>query len=118
MAQNDRLYELAHIAWEFRKRNGFSKSLPDEVRRGAIELLDAGVSAMEIAKAFGITKTAVGDWQKKYRTEHTLGFKEVPVVSERPAFEIRLTGQAQGCRVEVTGSDFSLLQRLLRRLGE
>jgi transposase-like protein len=118
MSQNDRLYELAQIAWEFRKQNGFSKNLPDEVRRGGVELSDAGMSVAEIAKAIGVTKTAVGDWKKKYKTANSAGFKEASIVSERPAIEIKLSGQVQGCRVEITGPDFSLLQRLLQKLGD
>jgi transposase-like protein len=118
MAQEDRLFELSQKAWEFRKQNGFSKGLPDEVRRGAVELSNAGIRVVEIAKAFGVTKSAIGDWKKKFKTENSIGFKEATVVSERPAFEIKLSGEVQGCRIEITGSDFSLLQRLLRKLGD
>jgi len=117
MNQNDQLYQLGVSAWEFRRQNGFSKALPEEIRSGVAELLSAGVSGTAIAKTLGVTKTTIGEWKKKYSKPVIADFREVTVVDERPSFEVKLSATVQGCQVELTGSDFSLLQRLLRKLG-
>ena len=116
MDHNERLYQLGVSAWEFRRQNGFSKALPEEIRVGVAELVTAGVSGVAIAKTLGVTKTTVGEWKKKY-SKPCEEFREVAIVDERPKFEVKLLAEVQGCRVEFTGSDFSLLQRLLRKLS-
>ncbi len=117
MNQRDQLYQLGLKAWEFRKEMGFTKALPEEIRNEAVELSRSGVAGATIAKALGVTKTSVFDWKKKYPKEEVADFSEVAVVEARPTIEIKLASSVQGCRVEIVGSDYSLLQRLMRKIG-
>lgn len=121
MNQSDQLYQLGMRAWEYRRQNGFSKALPKEIRIEAALLAEGGAVHSELAKTLGVTKATIVEWQKSYSKSpveaNRAGFSEVAVVEERSAFEVKLSAKVQGCRVELTGSDFSLLQRLLRKLG-
>ena len=120
MDHKEEICKLGAKAWEFRREAGFTKGLPKDIRIGATELFNAGVSGTALAKALGVTHKTISDWSKKYTKQEVggaAGFTEVMVVDERPALEAKLIGHVQGVRVELTGSDFSLLQRLFRRLA-
>ena len=117
MADNDQLYQLGLRAWEFRKQFGFSKALPEEIRTSAAEISRKGASLLSVAKALGVSKATVSDWKTRYAQASAPGFSEVQVVESKPVHEIKLSTQVQGCRVELTGSDFSLLQRLVRKIS-
>jgi transcriptional regulator with XRE-family HTH domain len=119
MDHKEEICKLGSRAWEFRREAGFTKGLPMEIRIEATELFNAGVSGAALAKALGVTHKTISDWSKKYSkpdVPETADFNEVSIVHERPALEAKLIGHIQGVRVEMTGSDFSLLQRLFRRL--
>jgi DNA-binding transcriptional ArsR family regulator len=122
MDQKDRLYELAMRAWEFRKQRGFLKALPEEIRREVYQAVGAGIPASAISKAIGVGQSTIAYWIEKYtkleEEERVNKFSEVKVVAEKDAIEIRITTKVQGCRVELCGSDYSHLERLLRKLGE
>jgi hypothetical protein len=118
MDQSDELIKLGARAWEFRRQMGFSKSLPEDIRIGAAELAKAGVSGAALSKALGVARNTIVEWTKKYskESEKPSSFKEVAIVETRPSFEVKIIGEIQGCRVEITGSDFALIQRLFKRL--
>jgi hypothetical protein len=116
----EEICKLGAKAWKFRREAGFTKGLPKSIRIEATELFSAGVSGTALAKALGVTHKTISDWSKKYskpEESEVAEFTEVTVVGERPELEAKLIGHVQGVRVELTGSDFSLLQRLFRRLG-
>jgi transcriptional regulator with XRE-family HTH domain len=121
MDHKEAVYKLGSEAWEFRRQSGFSKSLPVEIQVGVSELVAAGVSRLALAKALGVTDKTISNWAKKHLKSEPISkddsFNEVTVVDERPALEAKLIGRVHGCRVELTGSDFSLLQRLFRKLA-
>ena len=121
MNQNDRLYQLGMKAWEFRKQAGFSKALPEEFRKEAAECVHSGLTQASVARSMGVSKATILEWSKKYaKADASLEsgqFSEVQITEGRPRFEVRLSTTVQGCKVELTGTDFSLLQRLLRKLG-
>ena len=80
-------------------------------------LCKSGVTAYSIGKALGVPRNTISDWV--HRHEKLSVFSEVAVVDENAVqtkFQVKVTSEVQGCQVEITGKDFSLLQRLLRRL--
>jgi transposase-like protein len=117
VSASDQLCQLSVKVWEFRKEFGFSKSLPEEIRIAASELTSSGTSLVSVAKALGVSKGTVSDWKQKYFRKTAASFSEVRVVESKPSYEIKLSAQVQSCRAEITGSDFSLLQRLIRKLS-
>ena len=117
MDQKEQLQILGAKAWDFRRQTGFTKSLPQEIQKEAAELASKGLANLIVARALGVTKSSVVEWKKKYSKSEIANFAEVHLVDERPSIEVRVSGRVQGCLVEITGADFSLLQRLMRKLG-
>ena len=116
MNQDEKLIDLSLKVIEFRKANGFQKKLSFELQSAIAELCNSGVTAYAIEKAIGIQRNTIKEWAHKYQPESK--FSEVNIVNETKAnFEIKVSTAVQNCRVEITGSDYSLLQRLLRKLS-
>ncbi len=120
------LYELGSQAWDYRKTQGFLKSLPADIRMRAAKLVIDGSPMSQVAKVLGVTNGAVHEWRKSYQLKNQdIGssstalaqMTEVAVVDTTLNYEIKLTSEVHGCRVELCGTDYSLLQRLLRKLG-
>jgi hypothetical protein len=117
MKENDQLLALGTKAWEHRREFGLSKKLSEEIQREAATLCHSGVTAYAIGKALGVPRNTIADWARRF-IEDRNSFCEVSVVdSAQSNFEIRLSGTVQGCGVEIRGTDFSLLQRLLKKMS-
>ena len=83
-------------------------------------LVSQGFQLAQMAKVLGVTTTTVHDWKQRYllskKTKEPL-FNEVAVVDDKSNFEIKLSAVIPGCRLELTGTDYALLQRMLRKIG-
>jgi transposase len=120
MEQNERIHKLGVRSLEIRKEIGFLKALPIEIRREAAAIVAGGVSVNIVAKTLGVNRHTMIEWAEKYcpvEESPEVGFSEVRVVDEKQTFEVRLSATVQGCRIELTGQDYALLQRLLRKIG-
>ena len=118
MEKEQKLIELGEKVWRFRKENGFSKKIPIVLQTEAAKLCQTGVTAYAIGKALGIPRNTISEWTQREKPVST--FSEVPIVEEKSTeskFQIKVFSEIQGCHVEITGKDFPLLQRLLRKLG-
>jgi len=118
MNQNEKLIDIGQKVLEFRKENGFSKKLSLELQKEVAAICNSGVTAYAIEKAIGIQRNTITEWAKKHQPEPQ--FSEVNLVDEinrKPSIEIKLSTVIHGCRVEIVGSDYSLLQRLIRKLS-
>ena len=112
------LIEIGSKVWEFRKENGFSKKVPSEIQIEIANLYSAGATAYAFEKATGIQRTKITDWKNRFADKAKSTFSEVNIVEEsKSTYEVKLLAKVQGCRVEITGADYSLLQRLLRKLS-
>ena len=119
MSDDEKLMELGSRVWEFRKQNGFSKKLPPEIQEEAAILCHSGVPAYSIGKAFGVPRNTISEWRRRFVDSVKQNqFSEVKIVDNpKPAMEIKLSTTICDCRVEIFGSDFSLMQRLLRKMA-
>lgn len=120
MDKNQEMYDLGVRAWDHRRQQGFSKGLPEEIKMEAGRLVSQGFQLAQMAKVLGVTTTTVHDWKQRYllnKKAKEPSFNEVAVVEDKSNFEIKLSAAVSGCRVELTGTDYALLQRMLRRLG-
>ena len=120
MTENKKLVDLATKVFEYRKQNGFSKKLSEEIQNQVVELCNSGVTAYAIGKAIGIPRITIAEWTRKFliQSENQNSFSEVKIVEElKPSLEIKLSTVIKGCRVEIVGSDYSRLQRLLKRIN-
>ncbi|MBY0384850.1 helix-turn-helix domain-containing protein [bacterium] len=120
MDKNQEMYDLGVRAWEHRRTQGFSKGLPEEIKMEAGRLVSEGFQLAQMAKVLGITTTTVHDWKQRYllsKKSKEPSFNEVAVADDKTKFEIKLSATVLGCRVELSGTDYALLQRLLRKLG-
>lgn len=118
MEKDKKLIELGEKVWRFRKEYGFSKKIPSDLQIEAAKLCHSGITAYALGKALGVPRNTVAEWV--VRQDKATTFTEVPVVDEKSVqskFEIKVFSEIHGCRVEITGKDFPLLQRLLRKLG-
>lgn len=116
MKERDQLIQLGAKVWEYRKEFGFSKKLSEDIQREAAKLCKSGLTAYSIGKALGVPRNTISDWTNRFAAEEPI-FSEVAVVdSNKTNFEVRLSSIVEGCRVEITGTDYSVLQRLLRRM--
>lgn len=117
MNEQNQLIELGERVWRHRKEYGFTKKLPEEIQREAGALCKSGVTAYSIGKALGVPRNSVTEWMHRY-ADNDSTFSELAIVeSPKTNFEVRLSATVQGCRVAITGGDYSLLQRLLRKMG-
>ncbi len=118
MEKEQKLIELGEKVWGFRRENGFSKKIPSVLQIEAAKLCHSGFTAYAIGKALGVPRNTIAEWAQREKPVST--FSEVPIVEEKSTeskFQIKVFTEIQGCHVEITGKDFPLLQRLLRKLG-
>jgi transposase-like protein len=118
--KNQEMYDLGARAWEHRRKLGFSKGLPEELKMDGARLVVSGLPLAQVAKILGVTTTTLNDWKQRYQLNQKTeipSFCEVAVTDDKAKYEVRLSAQVMGCRVELSGTDYSLLQRLLRKLG-
>jgi hypothetical protein len=118
MNEQEKLFQLGSRVWEYRKTNGFTKKLSAEIQKEASELCSSGITAYSIGKAIGVPRNTVSDWMHRFAQKKMTEFSELKVVEkQRQDFEIKLSTTIQGCKVEIVGHDYSLLQRLLRKMS-
>lgn len=114
--QNDELISLGSEVWEYRKEFGFSKKLPESLQRKAVNLCRSGTTAYAVGKALGIPRNTISEWVHRYQTKDS-SFSEVSLVDDKSKFAITLSGKVQDCEIQITGTDYSLLQRLFKKLS-
>ena len=120
MKEDKKLVDLATKVFEFRRQHGFTSKLSEEIHSQAAELCSAGFTPYTVAKTIGVPQITVAAWHRKYQTKSLKSdsFSEVKLVDDKkPNLEIKLSANIQKCRVEITGSDYYLLQRLLKKLN-
>ena len=71
----------------------------DEFREQIVKLIMSGKSAIQIANEYGITKTTVYNWTKKYKNSGSFRDKENRSVGEEEL--IRLRKENKQLRMEV-----------------
>ncbi len=120
---SESIQELAEKVWKWRKENGYLKSLPKEIRRDCCEVIFGGEKQTDVAKAIGVSPKSVFLWFDKYKSEKeiTSQFVEIKdsVQNEQAAinkYEVHLSMTAHGCKIEIKGSDFSVVNRLMKKL--
>jgi hypothetical protein len=117
MSGNHKLFELGEKVWSHRKKFGFTKKLSPELQAEAVEIFLSGSTAYEIGKVLGVPRNTIADWVKRQTEHKTETFNEVQVTSNSiQNYQIKVSGKVHGCFVEIIGTDYSLLQRLLRKL--
>jgi lambda repressor-like predicted transcriptional regulator len=119
MKEADAITVLAEKAWSHRKKFGYLKALPKEIQLEAVAAAQSGKSAMVVARAVGVTKKTIRDWESKYKqVEPKADFKEVPVVleAERSNLTVRVTSLIGGVDVEITATSFASAQAMLKKL--
>lgn len=118
MEIDSKLIEIGSKVWDYRKANGFSKKLSAEIQMEIARLCQSGITAYALEKATGIQRNTIMDWKNRFVENKKSDFIEVNIAQEsKPAFEVKLSGAVQGCRIEITGVDYSLLQRLLKKMS-
>ena len=119
---SESIQELAEKVWKWRKENGYLKSLPKEIRHDCCEVIFSGEKQTDVAKAIGVSPKSVFLWFDKYKSEKeiTNQFIEIkdPVQSEQAIskYEVHLSMSAHGCKIEIKGKDFSVVNRLMKKL--
>ena len=129
MTSSDSIKKIADKVWAWRQQNGYLKSLPKEIRSECCEVISAGETQTDVAKAVGVSPKSVFTWYDKYKSEKEFSNKFIELKktdgatdksAESTAFEskykIHLSMQAQGCQIEITGCDFSTINRLMKKL--
>ena len=118
MEEETKLIEIGSKVWAFRKANGFSKKLSIEIQQEIANLCATGITAYALERATGVQRNTIMDWKNRMAVKDKVEFVEVNVTPEpKSTYEVKLLAQVQGCRVEISGVDYSLLQRLLRKLS-
>ena len=118
MDEETKLIEIGSKVWDFRKANGFSKKLSSEIQLEIANLCAAGTTAYALEKATGVQRNTIMDWKNRFAEKNKSQFVEVSIAPEsKSTYEVKLFAQVQGCRVEITGGDFSLVQRIMRKLS-
>ena len=120
---SESIRELAEKVWKWRKENGYLKSLPKEIRLDCCEVIFAGEKQTDVAKAIGVSPKSVFLWFDKYKSEKevTNQFIEIKESAENEhqttnKYEVHLSMAAHGCNIEIRGSDFSVVNRLMKKL--
>lgn len=114
---------LAEKVWKWRKENGYLKSLPKEIRYDCCEVILSGAKQSDVAKAIGVSSKSVFNWYDKYKSdkEITNQFVEIKDIEKNEQslinkYELHLSMSAHGCQIEIRGSDFSVVNRLMKKL--
>ena len=66
---NEELIKLSQLCWQFRKDQGYTKSLPTEYKKQALEILFSGTRPSHISKYLGIPAHSLKDWKKSYENQ-------------------------------------------------
>lgn len=66
---NEELIKLSQLCWQFRKDQGYTKSLPAEYKKKALEILFSGTRPSHISKYLGIPAHSLKDWKKSYENQ-------------------------------------------------
>lgn len=120
---SESIRELAEKVWKWRKENGYLKSLPKEIRHDCCEVIFGGEKQTDVAKAIGVSPKSVFLWFDKYRSEKevTNQFVEIKESAENGQqainkYEVHLSMTAHDCKIEIRGSDFAIVNRLMKKL--
>ena len=129
MTNPDSIKQIAKRVWAWRQQNGYLKSLPKEIRFECCEVIFAGETQTNVAKAIGVSPKSLFTWYDKYKSEKDFSskfieLKNAEVATDKTAdstnsaskYKIHLSMQAHGCAIEITGSDFSTINRLMKKL--
>jgi hypothetical protein len=117
MNQNEKLIELGEKIWTHRKAHGFSKKVSPEIQIEAAKLCDEGLTAYAIGKVLGVPRNTITDWWNRYKNTNPQ-FSEVSVVENlKSSFEVKLSTTIQNVKVELVGSDYAQLVRLVRKMS-
>lgn len=95
----------------------------------SIKVIFAGETQTNVAKAVGVSPKSVFTWYAKYKSEKELSSQFIELITSKdgaakPAevstseskYKIHLSMQAHGCEIDITCSDFSTINRLMKRL--
>ncbi len=117
------IQDLAEKVWNWRKENGYLKSLPKEIRQDCCEVISSGEKQSDVAKAIGVSPKSVFLWYDKYKSEKeiTSQFIEIKDAEKNEQssinkYEVHLSMTAHGCKIEIRGCDFSVVNRLMKKL--
>ena len=129
MTNPDSIKQIAKRVWAWRQQNGYLKSLPKEIRFECCEVIFAGETQTNVAKAIGVSPKSLFTWYDKYKSEKEFSNKFVELkksddqvddlaakTSSENRYKIHLSMQAHGCEIEITGFDFSTINRLMKKL--
>jgi hypothetical protein len=117
------IQDLAEKVWNWRKENGYLKSLPKEIRNECCEVISSGEKQSDVAKAIGVSPKSVFNWYDKYKSEKEITTQFIEIkdaekneLSSINKYEVHLSMTAHGCKIEIRGSDFSIVNRLMKKL--
>lgn len=120
---SDSIQVLGEKVWKWRAENGFLKSLPKEIRNDCCEIILSGKKQSDVAKAIGISPKSVFNWFSKYKSEKEIAnqFVEIKDIEKneqlsRNKYEVHISMSVHGCQVVISGSDFSVVNRLMKKL--
>lgn len=120
---SESIQSLAEKVWKWRQANGYLKSLPKEIRHECCEVIFSGEKQTDVAKAVGVSPKSVFLWFDKYKSEKEITNQFVEIKNsahiEQPTtnkYEVHLSMSAHGCKIEIKGSDFSVVNRLMKKL--
>ena len=89
-----------------------------EIQIEIARLCQSGISAYALEKATGVQRNTILAWKNRFAEKNKSQFSELSIVEEpKSNYEVKLSGIVQGCRVEIIGTDYSLLQRLLKKMS-
>ena len=120
---SESIQALAEKVWKWRKENGYLKSLPKEIRFECCEVIFSGAKQTDVAKAIGVSPKSVFNWFDKYKSEKEITNQFIEIkdaekneLSSTNKYEVHLSMSAHGCQIEIRGSDFSVVNRLMKKL--
>jgi len=120
---SESIQALAEKVWKWRKENGYLKSLPKEIRFECCEVIFSGAKQTDVAKAIGVSPKSVFNWFDKYKSEKEITNQFIEIkdaekneLSSTNKYEVHLSMSAHGCQIEIRGSDFSIVNRLMKKL--
>ncbi len=120
---SESIQALAEKVWKWRQANGYLKSLPKEIRHECCEVIFSGEKQTDVAKAVGVSPKSVFLWFDKYKSEKEIKDQFIEIKSQSQIepgatnkYEVHLSMSAHGCRIEIIGNDFSVVNRLMKKL--
>lgn len=129
MTNSDSIKKIAEKVWAWRQQNGYLKSLPKEIRSECCEVIFSGETQTDVAKAIGVSPKSVFLWYDKFKSEKEFSNQFIELkksddqvthsarlTSSENKYKIHLSMQAHGCDIEMTGCDFSTINRLMKKL--